>query len=186
MALPLNKPDRLLLALSNTPPKLPPHGEIIQRHSEEAQLYSPIPLADYRDGGSFLLGGAHLIGSLTAHHPNAVHAFKLWQTFLDNIHPLTKLLHAPTMQKEILEIISDPGKISKSMEALMFSIYLAAVISMDDEECEGKMGVHRATLVAKYSVTAQQALIRAEFLKTFDIVVLQAFTIYLVSQPFIP
>jgi hypothetical protein len=87
------------------------------------------------------------------------------------------------MQKEILEVISDPTKIYKSMETLMFSIYLAAVISMDDEECQSKMGAHRAALVAKYSVIAQQALVKAKFLKTFDMVVLQAFTIFLVSHP---
>lgn len=162
--------------------KLPAPKEMFHRQSEGSQFDSPMPNADHTDGGCFLLGGIRSFASLASFHPDPVNIFKLWQTFLDNVHPLTKLLHAPTLQKEILEAISNPGKISKTMEALMFAIYLAAVISLDDEECQSKMGGTRSTLVAKYSGLAQQALVRAGFLKTFNMVVLQAFTLFLVCR----
>ena len=162
--------------------KLPPPKEMFQRQSEESHYDSPMPNTDHTDGGCFLLGGTRPFASLTSFHPDPVNIFKLWQTFLDNVHPLTKLLHAPTLQKDILEAISNPGKISRTMEALMFAIYLAAVISLDDEECQSKMGGPRSTLVAKYSGLAQQALVKAGFLKTFNMVVLQAFTLFLVCQ----
>ena len=164
--------------------KLPAPKEMFRRRSEESQFDPLMPTTDHTDGGCFLFGSIRPFASLTSFHPDPVNIFKLWQTFIDNVHPLTKLLHAPTMQKEILEAISNPSNISRSMEALMFAIYLAAVISLDDEECKSKMGGPRSTLVAKYAGLAQQALVRASFLKTFDMVVLQAFTLFLVRNVF--
>jgi hypothetical protein len=120
--------------------------------------------------------------SLTSIHPQPVHIFRLWQTFLDNVNPLSKIIHYPTMQHQILEVIGNPSNIPRPLEALLFSIYAAAVASLDNAECESTMGESRATLLSRYTTATQQALIRIGFLKSSDLVVLQAFTLYLVSQ----
>lgn len=64
----------------------------------------------------------------------------------------------------------------------MFSIYLAAVTSLQDEECCQFMGETRNVLLARFSNAAQQALINARFLRTSCLVVLQALTLFLVSN----
>ena len=70
------------------------------------------------------------------------------------------------------------------MEALMFAIYAAAVSSLDNDECVSTMGESRSVLLTRYSTATQQALIRAQYLKTSDLVVLQAYTLFLVSKSF--
>lgn len=129
-----------------------------------------------------LLFGRPILDSLVACHPQPVHIFRLWQTCLDNVCPLVKIFHAPTVQQMVLEAGSNLEKISKSTEALMFAIYLSAVISLTENECQSMIGESRGPLIAKFSNATQQALINAEFLKTSDMVILQSFTLYLVSS----
>lgn len=132
-------------------------------------------------GESFIFGRP-VLQSLSPYHPEPVRIFKLWQAFVDNINPLVKLFHAPTVQQYILEASTVLHRVPPCIEALMFSIYLAAVMSLTDGECMTMMGEPRSTLLSRFSNAAQQAIINAELLKSTSIVVLQAFTIYLVSD----
>ena len=85
------------------------------------------------------------------------------------------------MQKQISEASSDLDNVSKALEALMFAIYAVAVSSMTEEECQRTIGEAKLTLLDRYTFATHQALLRAKFLKTSDIVVLQAFVLFLVS-----
>ena len=57
-----------------------------------------------------------------------------WQTFLENVQPLVKILHTQTMNRVIKEVQNNLTSLSKSTEALMFSIYFATVTSMNADE----------------------------------------------------
>jgi len=96
-------------------------------------------ITDY-DGGSLLFGITSRVPSLTALHPQPLHIFRLWQTFLDNVNPLSKVIHAPTVQHQILEASANLEKVSRSMESLMFAIYATSVNSMDKKQCEIMLG----------------------------------------------
>lgn len=88
------------------------------------------------------------------------------------------------MEKEIFRAGADPGNISKSMEALMFTIYLAAVNSIvSDEECQRMFGEPRDALMAKYLDGSRQSLMNANLLRSSELMVLQAFELFLVSMP---
>lgn len=114
-------------------------------------------------------------------HPNTPQNFQLWQIFLNNVNPIVKLLHAPSTQQLILEAASDLDNISRPTEALLFCIYLCAVASMDDETTRHVLGASRSDLMARFSRAAEQALINAEFLRSTNVLILQALTLYLVS-----
>lgn len=118
--------------------------------------------------------------SLTSLHPSPLHIFKLWQTFLQNVNPLIKLLHVPTAQPEILEATCDLAGISKEFEALMFSIYCIAVVSLNKKEAQDSFGEQKAVLLSRYRRSAQLALAKADILRTSSMVVLQAFVLFLV------
>jgi hypothetical protein len=133
------------------------------------------------DGGSLLFGTTSPITSLTALHPQPVQIFRLWQSFLDNVNPLSKIIHAPTVQHQILEASANLEKISRSMESLMFAIYAISVNSMDNRECETMLGESKQILLARFVKATERALIKASFLKSTDLVVLQALTLFLVS-----
>lgn len=93
-----------------------------------------------------------------------------------------KLLHAPSTQQLILEAASDLNNISRPTEALLFSIYLCAVASMDEETSRQVLGASRSDLMARFSRAAEQALINAEFLRSTNVLILRALTLYLVSH----
>lgn len=85
------------------------------------------------------------------------------------------------MQQLIIEASSNLVHISPGMEALMFAIYLSAVMSLQEDECQKLMGEPAPVLIQRFSLSTQQALVNARFLKSVDIFTLQAFVLFLVS-----
>ncbi|KAK1596701.1 fungal-specific transcription factor domain-containing protein [Colletotrichum navitas] len=114
-------------------------------------------------------------------YPSAVQSFQLWQVFTSNVHPLTKVLHGPSVQEELLKSLAEPSLVDSPTEALIFSIYLIAVVSLTDDECQNLLGETRAKHLARYCHATEAALSRVDFLRSTDLKVLQAFTLYLLS-----
>lgn len=114
-------------------------------------------------------------------HPQPTQIFLLWQVFLDNVNPIVKILHVPTAQKAVLGAMADLNHVSRAMEALLFGVYTIAVTSMDDGECQNMLQESKASALRRFRAGSQQALRAASILKTSDIMVLQAFVIFLVS-----
>ncbi|KIX93515.1 uncharacterized protein Z520_10693 [Fonsecaea multimorphosa CBS 102226] len=136
-------------------------------------------LAD--DSTDFVLGVTPYPTQTSSLHPSPDHVLKLWQIFLTNVNPLMKIVHQPTLQRSIEEAIQDTGHIPRGLEALMFAIYGAAVLSMRDGECQATFGESRTTLQSRYRLGIRRALTKARFLATSDMVVLQALVIYLLT-----
>ena len=149
--------------------------------SEPALLHREATMDSY--GGDLLLGYSAVNLELRSQHPDPIQGFRLWQAFLDNVNPMTKLLHAPSVQKALLEAMGNLDKVPRAIESLMFAVYACAVCSMSNADCENVMGEARLVLLAKFQHAARQALVSAGWLKTSDIVALQAFTLFLVSMP---
>jgi len=120
--------------------------------------------------------------SLTELHPNPLHIFKLWQTFLENVNPLIKIVHTPTLQPQILEATGDLPRVKKEIEALMFAIYCIALVSLQADEVERSFGESKKKLLSRCRQGAQLALSKASFLRTSNLMVLQALILYLVSS----
>lgn len=114
------------------------------------------------------------------YHPDISRIFRLWQMFLDNVHPLSKVLHAPSIQRRITDATSCLDLVSRGLEALMFAIYLTAVTSLTDEQCESVVGEPKSILHQRFVAATEQALVNAECLRSCNLIVLQAMTLYLV------
>ena len=132
-------------------------------------------------GGDLLLGYPPTNPSLRSLHPEPIQGFRLWQAYLDNVNPMTKLLHAPTTQQALLEATGNLDDLPRAMESLMFAIYACAVYSMSNAECENVTGETKPVMLTKLQYAARQALVSAGLLRTSNMIVLQAFTIFLVS-----
>ncbi|KAH8688713.1 hypothetical protein BGW36DRAFT_352718 [Talaromyces proteolyticus] len=120
--------------------------------------------------------------SIQSFRPAPSLAFQLWQIFLDNVNPLSKMIHAPSAQNIITEATRDQSRVSRGSEALMFSIYLCAVNSLKKSECETTLGESKNVLLQRYLTVTQQALVNAEFLQSSSLIVLQSLTLYLVCM----
>lgn len=114
-------------------------------------------------------------------HPEPAHLFRLWQIYLEHVDPLLKVTHTPTLQASIVEAASNLKDISPSLEALMFSIYCMAVLSLSCEECESMFKTSKNELTTRYHFGCQQALLNCNFLRTGSRDCLTALFLYLVS-----
>lgn len=141
------------------------------------------PESFHPDGSRLLFGSPMSSIGLRPLHPQPIQAFKLWQTYLDNVNPLIKLFHAPTVQQLMSEANGNLDGIPRNVEALLFAIYCIAVESLSDGECITMMGEPKDVVRQRFRSGAQHALINASFLKTSDVMVLQALTLFIVSHP---
>ena len=114
-------------------------------------------------------------------HPPPDRIHQLWQIFIENVDPLTKVVHVPTLQPAIQKAASNVETVPRGFEALMFAIYGAAVMSLKDDECKQRLGEPRKILVSRYTSAAKVALSRAKFMGTSSLVVLQALVLHLLS-----
>ncbi|KAI1336205.1 fungal-specific transcription factor domain-containing protein [Xylariaceae sp. FL0016] len=114
-------------------------------------------------------------------HPEPAHVFRLWQTFLERVNPLTKIVHVPTVQPLLVEAATSRADIHKNVEALLFSIYLMGAVALRDDECIDLLGYNKEEAYARFSKGCRTALMRIGILKSYDLVVLQALVLYLFS-----
>ncbi len=79
----------------------------------------------------------------------------------------------------------DLQNVSEALEALMFSIYASAIMSLRNEECLELTGAPKLQLLERYHKVTQRALSRVGLLGTLDVVALQAAVLFLhsVCQP---
>jgi hypothetical protein len=112
--------------------------------------------------------------------PEPVQIFRLWQIFLDRVNPLTKVIHAPSLQPLMVESASGSRNVPPNAQALLFAIYNMAIISMTDAECRQIIDMSRDEALQRCSDGVRAALIKANFLKAHDLTTLQAFVLYMV------
>lgn len=132
------------------------------------------------DDADFVLG-TELKSNARLHHPPPEVICQLWQTFTENVDPLIKIIHIPTIHPAIQRAAGNVEAIPRSFEALMFAIYSAAVMSLADEECTKRLCEPRKVLLSRYVSATRKALSRAKFMGTTNLVVLQALVLHLLS-----
>lgn len=135
----------------------------------------------FKDNEDILPFGARRTGvELSTLHPDPIQIFKLWQIYLDNVDPLLKVTHTPSLQARIIEAASNLTNINPTLQALMFSIYSMSLMSLTADECQTAFGSSKEDLMAKYQFACQQALLACGYLRTGDRECLSAFYLFLV------
>lgn len=86
------------------------------------------------DHQSFIHGYRSADVDLRPLHPLPSQIPYIWQVYRENVDPILKVIHAPTVSKLIKDIRDNMDNLTPSTEALMFSIYYAAVTSLDEDE----------------------------------------------------
>ena len=119
--------------------------------------------------------------ALTTMHPDQGKIFRLWQIYLDNVNPLLKVTHTPTLQPRIVEAMGDLASIHPSLEALLFGIYCIAVLSISEDQCRALFGSPKKDVMAGYQFACRQALINCNILRWSDRDSLTALFLNLVS-----
>ncbi|KAK0620079.1 fungal-specific transcription factor domain-containing protein [Immersiella caudata] len=110
--------------------------------------------------------------------PDPVHVFRLWQLYLDRVNPLTKIIHVPTLQPIVLEATTNIEAIPVHQQALLFSIYLMAIMSTSADECVQMFGISKEEAMRRYTLGAKASLIKFNFLKNENMEILQALLLF--------
>jgi hypothetical protein len=113
-------------------------------------------------------------------YPEPVHTFRLWQIFLERVNPLTKIIHVPSVQPYVVEAASNLQNIPQNVQALLFSIFTLAVISLEDAECQQILQTSKSDALRQFSDGARAALQKSQFLRIYEMPTLQALVMYLV------
>ena len=136
----------------------------------------------FHNNDNLLFGSRKSAVDISTLHPEPVQIFRLWQLYLENVDPLLKITHTPSLQGRIIEATSNLSNIKPNMEALMFSIYCMSVLSLAVDECQAIFGSSKADLLTRYHFGCQQALLNCGFLRCSDRDCLTALYLYIVSQ----
>lgn len=153
---------------------------------EDPDDQASTPSVDADNHSPYLLFTAQHDGH-GASQPSAAHQAILVQCFIDNVHPWCHVLHSPTLIAHVLnsDELRDPATKHykhSSIDAISFSVYFAAVTSLNDQDCQKYFGEDRRTLLIGYKNATEAALARADFLNSVEIATLSAFVIYLVCK----
>lgn len=127
----------------------------------------------------FIFSFSSTILSLRNFHPRVEQIPTYWNIYKTNIDPVIKLFHIPFHENMISQASQDLDHISKPLEVFMFAIYYAAVTSLSAEDCIRHLGLEREAALRKYRFAVEQALARAGFLSTQDLIVLQSMLLFL-------
>lgn len=128
-----------------------------------------------------LISNPQLAADAFSLFPSRGQATHLWQVFLNNVDVLLKVLHIPTTQPVVFAAINNPKAASKDLNALLFSIYFAAVTSLRQADSHIIFGEDRQSVLKRFQRGLEVSLHSAAFLDSPTIVSLQAVSIYLVN-----
>ena len=128
----------------------------------------------------FIFGLSSQNIDLLSFHPPPDQIDVYWNIYKDRVDPLCKVLHIPTLQPKVLSVASHLDALPRGFEALLFTIYYGVVTSLQAQDCVFQFGEEKSVLLARYRFAVEQALARANFLTTEEIIVLQAFVIFLI------
>ncbi|KAH8802543.1 fungal-specific transcription factor domain-containing protein [Xylogone sp. PMI_703] len=119
---------------------------------------------------------------LRRQHPPPSIMDQLWNIFIHNFDPMVKVVHKPTMSVLILSAIADISHVTKDLEAVMFAIYYAALITLEPKDIRNLFQTEPSRVISQYRFLAEQALAQAEVIQSQDILTFEAFLIYLNCQ----
>ncbi|KAK3328135.1 fungal-specific transcription factor domain-containing protein [Cercophora scortea] len=99
--------------------------------------------------------------------------------YSSNVNTILQVVHMPTVVKLVNDIRNDDSGVTHANEALLFAIYYAAIISMEDGDVKKDFGFSKADLSLRFRAGFEYALAKADFLNVPDLVLVQAFVIFL-------
>jgi hypothetical protein len=106
-----------------------------------------------------------------------------WRFFMERIHPLTMIIHAPSMHNILFDVSMCTQSSSDRMtDPLRFSIYACAVASLTEDESRKTFGHSKASLLFSLQSTARDALLGLSFFQVPNLDLLRAYVLLIVRS----
>ncbi|EDU43367.1 conserved hypothetical protein [Pyrenophora tritici-repentis Pt-1C-BFP] len=153
---------------------------LIEHSDDEDDAHSPDTSNLSSQHHGFIFGYSSSSVDMQALHPGQQQARDFWEVYKENVESLVKVLHIPTHEPIILDAFTHLDKVDRGLEALLFAIYYGAATSSTPEDCLARWGEDRGVLLNRYRFGLEQALARANFLYCDEVIILQAFVVFMV------
>ncbi|EED24382.1 C6 transcription factor, putative [Talaromyces stipitatus ATCC 10500] len=158
-----------------------------EEHSEQQQERAHLRPERHRTYSPFMGLSLARLGHALPHsllmRPSPAVTTTLCDIYLDQFDRIIKILHRPSLKRHFSDGI--PYSISKSSReaenALDMAVFYAAVTSMTDRQCRDLFQCGRIDVLPEYQTACEMALERVDLMRTTDMMVLQAFVIYLAA-----
>ncbi|KAL4887935.1 fungal-specific transcription factor domain-containing protein [Aspergillus ambiguus] len=159
--------------------------DILDPSSSEDEDY-PSPESNSNSAHSanhdgFLFGFYSLSHSLRSFHPPSAKIPLLWNVYLENVAPLVPIVHKPSAQQLFANAAKSVEMLDKNSEALLLAMSFVSIVSLTPEQCLSLLGEERDAAVGRYRFAVEQALSKANFLNTQNLILLQAAVIFLIG-----
>lgn len=118
---------------------------------------------------------------ISSYLPSKVVAQRLWHAYLENVNPCNKVIHVPTAEVAFFTTIDNPSQASAEALALCFSIYYAAVVSLEGMEVADSLSDSQLSSLQQFKTGLDQAFAHSSLLETPTVTLLQAMSVYMVS-----
>lgn len=141
------------------------------------------------------IGGTSFLGSESSESPKSPQSYRginitpqtrrsLCEIYLRNVDPVFKILHRPSIRAFLCddEPYLDYEPDHQVPVTLAYAIYYAAVCTIDDSHCQLLFGMDKKTVSSDLQRETEAALVKADFVTTNDITVLQAYVLSLVRS----
>jgi len=143
------------------------------------------PDATFNLPSSFLFRSA--TEDLSGFYPTPAESAQLYDIYLVSVDPVVRLLHKPTFELKLTKLQeygleSAALHADKGFEALIFSVYYAAVNSLHLDKVPQMFGIDKPSLLNRYRVAVEHALANAGFLQSEELTTLQALVLFIVSS----
>ena len=127
----------------------------------------------------FIFGYSSNMMTLRILHPPASQIMSYWGLFKTHVDPVLRIFHKPTLEHLFQKAAQDQSTLTKSEEALAFAVYFSVFTALSPDECRTRLLLDKDTGIKRYRYATEQALSRAGFLSTQEILLVQAFVLYL-------
>ncbi|KAK2606278.1 hypothetical protein QQS21_003326 [Conoideocrella luteorostrata] len=105
---------------------------------------------------------------------------RLKDIYIDRVDATVKILHLPAFWTALSQGLQQPEKITKSLEALIFSFYLSVISTLDETESRDLFKSSKSDAFCQYRSATRRALMNARLFSTSSLMTLQAFAMFMI------
>lgn len=157
-------------------------GSDVEHISSGIQISSPYMCSEFYFGNAYTGGSTHILDDL---YPLPSQMFFIWRTYVENVDPFIKVIDVAALEGVITNLRGKFGSLQYSLQALLFTVCLASITSLDEKETLDCFDMPRNQLLDRFRLGTERALANAGLLVTKEIETIQAFVIYLSILPHI-
>lgn len=139
-----------LVQPAQSQPLLQSSNEVEELGTSNACELQERPATPLRGGQSDFAPREHSVPISQSVHPSPTTILFLWQQYLERVHPVLKIVHAPSAQRQIIEFLQDRQSVGPPVHCLLFAVYYAAVVTLSTEECKKALAHDRRNLLRRY------------------------------------